>query len=85
MTDTETAIAWRQPDAVRGFRDRLWRHALGLDAASWQAPFVDKWVSHAARNAELPADRRVGFVVPMSETICDTYAESSLIIPDELI
>ena len=85
LTDTETAIAWREPPAVKRFQDRLWHHALGIDAADWQSPFVEKWATHANRNARLPAAQRRGFVVPMTESAASAHAEPSLVVPDELI
>ena len=85
LTDTETAIAWHEPPAVKRFQDRLWHHALGMDVSDWQSAFVKKWSAHAVRNAELPAAQRCGFVVPMTASAAAAYAESSLVVPAELI
>lgn len=85
LTDTETAIAWREPQAVKRFQDRLGRHALGMDVSSWQSTFVDRRVSHALQNAALPTEQRCGFVVPMTAAVASAHAESSLVIPTEHI
>lgn len=85
QTDTETAIAWHEPHAVKHFQDRLWHHALGIDASDWQSAIVEKWAAHALRNAELPAAKRCGFVVPMTVSAAGAYAEPSLVVPAELI
>ena len=85
LTDTETAIAWREPGAVRRFRDRLWRHALGIDTTGWSHPYVSRWRNHASRNAAKPSSERTGFVVPLPEWAKAAYAETSFLIPPEVV
>ena len=85
LTDTETAIAWRERDAVKHFRNRLWRHALGMEVSDREGLYVEMWSAQATRNADLPASKRQGFVMPMPEAIAGVYAEQSLTIPSELI
>lgn len=85
FTDTETAAAWRHGTEVKHFRDRLWKHALGVDASGWQDHYVKRFSDHAIRNASLPSGERTGFIVPMPRDAQDLVAESSLLVPDEVV
>ncbi len=85
LCDTETAILWRHPEAVRRYRERLWRHALGLDVSEWENGLLERWKKIAHRNIRLPAEERQGYVVPLSEPAVEAFAENSLLVPDELV
>lgn len=84
-TDTETAIAWREPGAIAAYRLALWKHALDVDAADWQPSLTEKWRAHAARNARVPAAERTGFVMPLPDVAREAFASDSLVIPSELV
>ena len=85
LTDTETAIAWLEPDAVSQFQVRLWQHALGLDTSDWSPPYVAKWRDHSSSNAAKQPSERTGFVVPLPELVKAAYAEASFLIPPEVV
>lgn len=85
LCDTETAVLWRHPESVRRYRERLWRHALGLDVSDWEEGLLARWKKIAHRNIRLPAAERQGYVVPLSEPAVEAFAENSLLVPTELV
>lgn len=84
--DTETAVLWRHPESVRRYRERLWRHALGLDVSEWADDGVlERWKKLAHRNIRLPSEQRQGYVVPLTEQAVEAFAEDSMLVPNELV
>lgn len=85
LSDTETAVLWRDRESVRHYRERLWRHALRLDVSDWEKDHLLRWRKIANRNIDLPAGKRQGFIVPLSEQAAEAFSEGSLLVPPELV
>lgn len=67
LIDTEIATAWFDEKQVKNFRLRLWKELLGnqQNMPVWKPEqFLTHWNRVAARNAEVTASKRNGFIVP---------------------
>jgi phospholipase D1/2 len=67
--DSETNVAWYEPDTVKKFREDLWKEHLGsADGslfASWKrSDYVKEWDAIARKNVKAKPESREGFVVP---------------------
>lgn len=79
LTDTETAIAWRDETSVTSFRNRLWRRHLGTETTSWTENFAQRWRD----TVELGGDDCFAF--PLDDAAIRFRAERSTLIPHELV
>lgn len=80
--DTELGFLWREEsDAIKDFRDRLWRQLFA------DAPPADLagWRDAARFNAGAPPDQRKGFVLPYQLGRARRFARPYSFIPDDLV
>lgn len=82
--DTETAVRWREADAVNAFQAELWRrHFMG--APPTPADGLTAWRRRAQENAaRQPADRQ-GFILPYDRAAASAYAERRFWVPTNLL
>ncbi|WP_099867348.1 phospholipase D-like domain-containing protein [Pararhizobium haloflavum] len=87
VTDTETAIVWRDlaGTRVRDYRVLLWQHALDMDTSDWTSDHLSQWNRIAKANAKGDADERQGFIVTFPRRHLDAHARRSWLVPDELV
>lgn len=82
--DTEAAILWRQPGAVREFRQRLWRHHLGFLMPDGFDPHENSslaiWNRAAAANRHAPMAERPGFAIAFEDDRARRNARRSLFV-----
>ncbi len=87
--DTETALVWRQADAVRQFRERLWRHHLvdmlpdGFDPM--QQSGLNLWNLASARNRVARTADRPGFAVALEMDWAEANARRSRLIRNRYV
>lgn len=79
LTDTETAIAWRDEPSVTSFRNRLWKRHLGTETTSWTDRFTQRWRDVVDQGGE------DCFAFPLGEAAIRFRAERSTLVPHELV
>ncbi len=84
-SDTETAILWDEPDAIRDLRASLWRHALGEAWQTKQGPITLHWRQIAEANASKPPAQRQGFVMPLAQAERRAFRRRNWLVPEELV
>ncbi|WP_417517514.1 phospholipase D-like domain-containing protein [Minwuia sp.] len=87
--DTETAILWTQPDAVRHFRQRLWQLHLGTllpdSHDPLETPSLPVWNRAAEANARARTEHRPGFAIPFRDEWASLNAVKSRLIRDRYV
>ncbi|MDF1735299.1 MAG: phospholipase D family protein [Minwuia sp.] len=87
--DTETALVWREADAVRDFRERLWRHHLeeamppAFDPR--EASGLELWNRVAAENQRAEIQDRKGFIVEFAREWASRNARRSRLIRSRFV
>lgn len=82
--DSEFGLLWEEPEAIRAFRQRLWRQLLGhdLDAPGAEAA---AWRNQAADNAVKDPHDRQGFVLPYRFARVRRFGRPAWFVPDDLV
>ncbi|MDF1721793.1 MAG: phospholipase D family protein [Minwuia sp.] len=89
MLDTETALIWREPDGVRQFRERLWRHHLDDllpdDFDPMQQSGLTLWNLSSARNRVARTTNRPGFAVAFEQDWAARHAKRSRFVRNRFV
>lgn len=86
--DSELSFEWRDPEAIRAFRQRLWMQFLGNpeDGRNWEpGEFMDRWSQIAQQNASCAPEERQGFAVPYATHPKARGVRRHWLIPDDLL
>jgi phosphatidylserine/phosphatidylglycerophosphate/cardiolipin synthase-like enzyme len=87
--DTETALVWKEGDAVRAFRERLWRHHLDSAMPDTFDPLtqsgLELWNKASERNSQAATDDRPGFCVAFEPAWLARNARRSRLIRNRFV
>jgi phospholipase D1/2 len=86
--DTEAGLDLTLPDRVADLRQRLMAHWLPRDAGPDffdPARALRAWSALAARNAKVPPERRLGFLLPYDLRPAEAFGRAAPLLPDELV